>query len=80
MGAAVQAGLARNLILAGDTQRGLQVLQSLLKKDPAHSDVLYGLAQGYRKVQDYENERLTLRQLIKTLPDDFDLDTAEETP
>ncbi len=61
----LQAGLGQALIFSGDAERGLPLLQGLLKKDPDNAEVLSSLAQGYRRLKDFENERLTLKHLLK---------------
>ncbi|HKL49250.1 MAG TPA: tetratricopeptide repeat protein, partial [Desulfuromonadales bacterium] len=66
----IQAGFAHALIGDGEPEKGVQLLQGLLKKTPENHQILKWLARGYRQLGDHENERLTYRHLLKMLPDD----------
>jgi tetratricopeptide (TPR) repeat protein len=69
----MKAGLAQALIEGKEAEKGINLLRSLLKDDPENPLVLRILAQGYRKMEDFENERLTYHHLLKSAQDDLDL-------
>jgi tetratricopeptide (TPR) repeat protein len=69
----MKIGMAQALIEKGDTERGMHILKNLLQDDPEHPEILAILAQGYRKLKDFVNERLTFQHLLRNASEDLDL-------
>lgn len=69
----MKVGMAQALIQKGDAEKGMQILKKLLQEDPEQPEILAILAQGYRKLEDYPNERLTYQHLLRNDSEDLDL-------
>lgn len=69
----MKIGMAQALIQKGDAEKGMQILKNLLQEDPEQPETLAVLAQGYRKLEDYGNERLTYQHLLRNDSEDLDL-------
>ncbi|WP_193352683.1 tetratricopeptide repeat protein, partial [Desulfuromonas sp. TF] len=69
----MKIGMAQALIEKGDTERGMPILKNLLQDNPEHPEILAILAQGYRKLEDFVNERLTFQHLLRNASEDLDL-------
>ena len=72
----MKVGMAQALIEKGDTERGMHILKNLLQDDPEHPEILAILALGYRKLEDFVNERLTFQHLLRNASEDLDLRAA----
>jgi len=72
----IKTGLAKALIEKDETEKGLQLLQSLLQDRPEDDEVLRALVLGYRKAEQFENERLACQHLLRNTPGDLELREA----
>lgn len=61
----VGLGLAEAYLRTGKIDKSLKILKSEFKKNKDDKKVLQMMAECYRHQKDYENERLTLHQLLK---------------
>jgi tetratricopeptide (TPR) repeat protein len=69
----LRIALAEATVHLGDSDKGIHLLQGLLKHHPDNADILHALAAGYRQRRDFENERLTYHHLLTSAPDSLDL-------
>ena len=69
----LKIGLAQALILKGDVDKGLSLLEPLLEANPSHEGILLSLAEGYRKKGDHGREEGLYSRLLAIYPGDLDL-------
>lgn len=71
----MQMGLALAFYEKGDCQRGVTILENLLKDKPEDPDLLRLLGRGYSDIEDWPKARKVYQQLLGMDP--TDLDTRE---
>ncbi len=69
----VAAGLGNALILQGESDRGIALLQELLQAEPSCAEARHGLALGFRQKGDYEQECRVWEGLLESSPGDLGL-------
>ncbi len=69
----LKLGLGQALVLAGNVEKGVAQLESLLEADPSSPDILRSLAEGYRKKGDHNQEAVLYSRLLNSFPGDLDL-------
>jgi len=72
----LQKGLATTLLDKGELEKGLELLQGLLRESPDDLALLQFLASTYRKMDDQNNCRLTYQHILKLDPSDLDMREA----
>ncbi len=65
---AMQQGLATVLIEKGEVDKGIRLVQDLLKKAPSDLSLLTLMSEGYARQEDFKGARMTCQQLIKLEP------------
>ena len=68
----VGAGFSEACLKTGQVEQGLKVLKGALKENPDDVAVLKLLVEGYHQQKDYNNEKLTLKHLLKNAVDNLD--------
>ncbi len=69
----LQRGLALTLFEKGELSKGITILQTLLRNNPANTEILSSLASAYENQGDNENARQTFLQLLKIEPNDLEI-------
>ncbi len=72
----LQMGLALTLYEKGELAKGVTILSSLLRDNPANPDILRLLARGYDDLQDWDQSQQTYQHLLDMDPTDLDIREA----
>ncbi len=72
----LQMGLALTLYEKGELAKGISILSSQLKDNPANPDILRLLARGYDDLKEWDKAQQTYQQLLGLDPSDLDIREA----